>query len=217
MHFSSVGQAFSTMVLLVYAAMFRKKRQRRWFKYIGHTRALQSEPQALRHRKAWHIESPPFWLRDMDVKSLRLTVVSRHHNKEKALEGEALASARAIDDDPDSARGGPWCRARLEKQDKKEVAKVLECSSLSGVSKIAGDGPLKKHLQDVAFGTRAWEPRPASARSKRPSGCEKRKRKNVKYGDPNWDIMKYGSSNPTKSRTDAQNLYNNSRPDRPRR
>ena len=153
----------------------------------------------------------------MDPDTVRLSVVSRHHTKEKALAGEALAAARFISEQPDLARGGPWCRARLSKSDFEEMAKVLKCSTLQQVSEIPGHGPLEKHLQDLAFGRRAWQPRPAVGVSTRPSGSQKRKRKGMKHGDQDWERLKWGSSDPEGSRKQAQDLYNGTRPNRPRR
>lgn len=206
------------MVYLIYEATFRTNGKR--YSYVGHARSLpgQSDEEALRHRKRWHVSSPPMWMVGMNAASLSLGVVSRHRGKGFALSGEARAAARAIGAAPALARGGPWCRARLTAEARAEMSDVLGCATLAEVRNLKGSGALRAHLDDKGFDGRPWAPHPQKqSRRCQPSGCDKRQRKPAKYGDADWDAMKWGSTNPDAARKRAQDKYNNEvRPNRPR-
>ena len=153
----------------------------------------------------------------MDVDTLRTTIVSRHSSKGYALAAETMVTSKMIQKEAswDVVRGGPWVRVRMYPEDTSQSEKVSACSSILDVLSLCCSGRLKEPLRDEGFGGRPWEPRPARYSSS-PSGCEKRKRRGVRYGDAMWEEMKWGTSDTDGARTSAQNTYNSKRPRRAR-
>ena len=203
------------MGFLVYLASFRADGVRRH--YVGHTEAVVSERSALLRRRKWHLNKPPACMRGLEPASLELKIISRQKEKKCALSAEALCAAHWISRD-ELTRGGPWLLSRLSGTDKAEVAQVAQCSTerqvraLQGLSKA---GHLYKHLQDKAFGSsRSWSPSGTVMKRLKASGCAKRKRRGLRYGSAAWEVAKWGSTDPSGSRTSAQDKYNNKRPDR---
>jgi hypothetical protein len=201
--------------------------------YVGITGVLrgQSDEEAKRFRKRWHVAKPKLWLKGKDLAGGQMETLRTKLTLKNALIEEARETARlymTLESGDKVVRGGPWCRCRLPPCDTEEIAAVAACSSRKQVSDLAAswpEGSLACHLagrsysrvpQEVSLATSsstlcsAKTPPLVLIPPKRRSGAsghDYRVGAGVSYGSPRYEALKYGEEDPKKVRNKAQAKY----------